>query len=372
MAGKRITDLDKSNFEDRKADGFVAVANSDTSFKVPLSDFNAENLGAQEKLQPAGDSSTPVYINGESKAAAISDPIQPGLGGTGETTLKAACNGMINSLDTGDDTPGDNDYIISQYAGGSQAKYYRRKLSKLWDWLKSKISDKRITIKVNNTSNSFTLNQNKDAELAFITPSVPTVNNNTITIKANGKSGSFTLNQNTNGSIDLGSPSVTPGNGTLTIYGTGEKPNVSANLGSFTANQTTNKDITVSYKSVGGFLPSTKLNYTFSVDGKNNSICVLPYTLIISLTNKTDNSTKVTYLVASALNAVTEFGKNWKNFNSYAHGYIINNTGSKVNLTGFGVSHDQTWSNFDKEQICPFLAYFFPSTNNLNVYRMDL
>jgi hypothetical protein len=203
MAGKRITDLDKSNFEDRKADGFVAVANSDTSFKVPLSDFNAENLGAQEKLQPAGDSSTPVYINGESKATPISSPIQPGLGGTGETTLKDACWGMINSLDTGEDTPSDNDYFISQYAGGSQAKYYRRKLIKIWDWLKSKISDKRITIKVGTTERSFTLNDTQDRSLDFSVPSVPTVNNKTITIKANGKSDSFTLNQSSDKPIDL-------------------------------------------------------------------------------------------------------------------------------------------------------------------------
>lgn len=166
MAGKRITDLDKSSIEARKADGYIAVSNSDTSFKVPLSDFNAENLGAQEKLQPAGDSSTPVYINGESKAAAISSPIQPELGGTGETSLQSSCNAMINSLDTGGDVPTDNDFIVTQYANGSQAKYYRRKLSIFWEWIKGKldslISNKKITINANGKSDSFTLNQSSD------------------------------------------------------------------------------------------------------------------------------------------------------------------------------------------------------------------
>jgi hypothetical protein len=39
MAGKRITDLDQSTIEERKEDGYIAVANSDTSYKIPLSDF---------------------------------------------------------------------------------------------------------------------------------------------------------------------------------------------------------------------------------------------------------------------------------------------------------------------------------------------
>ena len=47
---------------------------------------------------------------------------------------------MINLLSTGTDTPKDDDYFISQYAGGGETTktYHRRKISKLWSYIKSK------------------------------------------------------------------------------------------------------------------------------------------------------------------------------------------------------------------------------------------
>ena len=314
MAGKRITDLDKSSIEERKTDGFVAVANSDTSFKVPLSDFNAENLGAQEKLQPAGDSSTPVYINGESKAAPISSPIQPVLGGTGETSLQDACNAMINSLTTGSTTPTDNDYIVTQFVGGGDTTktYHRRKLSILWEWIKSKvnslISNKKITIKVNSTSNSFTLNQNSDATLAFTTPAVPTVNNPTITISGNGKSGSFTLNQQGAKTIDLGSPSVTPGNGELKLNFGPERTGGTYSSVAFTANQKNGVVKTVGFNDLGPYkhdtwrkynwIPTPSPDLTSGINGY-----LFPFTLVIEWkphSGMNENYKKISYIVPDA------------------------------------------------------------------------
>lgn len=61
-------------------------------------------------------------------------------GGTGRTTLKDACYDLINALGTGNDTPVDADYFVSQYVGGgtTTTTYHRRPISKLWDYVKGK------------------------------------------------------------------------------------------------------------------------------------------------------------------------------------------------------------------------------------------
>ena len=89
-----------------------------------------------------GSTNTPVYVDGEGCVRQITAAIPATLGGTGKTSLNAACNAMINSLPEGTDPPTDNDYIVAQYAGGgtSNTNYYRRKLSKFWDWAKTKVS----------------------------------------------------------------------------------------------------------------------------------------------------------------------------------------------------------------------------------------
>ena len=63
-------------------------------------------------------------------------------GGTGQTTAIDAANSFINSLSTSSDIPVDNDYFISQYVSGgtTSTSYHRRPLSKLWEYIKGKIS----------------------------------------------------------------------------------------------------------------------------------------------------------------------------------------------------------------------------------------
>lgn len=62
-------------------------------------------------------------------------------GGTGKTSGVDAANYLINSLTTGSATPTDNDYYVSQYAGGGSttATYHRRPVSALWTYIKGKI-----------------------------------------------------------------------------------------------------------------------------------------------------------------------------------------------------------------------------------------
>lgn len=61
-------------------------------------------------------------------------------GGTGNTTLTNSMNALVNSLGRGTDTPTDNDYYVSQYAGGGDTTttYHRRPVSSLWKYIKSK------------------------------------------------------------------------------------------------------------------------------------------------------------------------------------------------------------------------------------------
>lgn len=54
---------------------------------------------------------------------------------------QTSANTLINALSTKSGTPQDDDYFVSQYAGGgtTTTTYHRRKLSKLWDYIKGKI-----------------------------------------------------------------------------------------------------------------------------------------------------------------------------------------------------------------------------------------
>ena len=63
-------------------------------------------------------------------------------GGTGQTTAEAAANSFINSLTIGESVPADDDYYVSQYVTGGTniTTYHRRPVSKLWEYIKGKIS----------------------------------------------------------------------------------------------------------------------------------------------------------------------------------------------------------------------------------------
>lgn len=95
---------------------------------------------------------------------------------------------MINALPVGTDDPVDNDYYVSQYADGgtSNTRYYRRPVSKLWNYIKSKLS----TVA---TSGSYTDLSNK-----------PTIGNGKVTVNQNGTTkGTFTMNQTGDTIINL-------------------------------------------------------------------------------------------------------------------------------------------------------------------------
>jgi len=76
-----------------------------------------------------------------SAAKITSGTLAVARGGTGKTTLKDACNSLINSLSTGSSNPVDEDYYVSQYAGGgtSTTTYHRRPVSALYNYIKGKL-----------------------------------------------------------------------------------------------------------------------------------------------------------------------------------------------------------------------------------------
>ena len=147
------------------------------------------------------------YITSSGTAKTISDTLPISKGGTGQTTGENAANALINSLGEGTDTPSDNDYYISQYASGgtTHRTYYRRPVSALWNYIKSKLA----TVA---TSGSYNDLKNK--------PTIPSVGNGTVTIKQAGTSkGTFTMNQTGNTTIELTDNNTTYGVATSSALG---------------------------------------------------------------------------------------------------------------------------------------------------------
>ena len=95
---------------------------------------------------------------------------------------------MINALPVGTDDPVDNDYYVSQNVDGgtSNTGYFRRPVSKLWNYIKTKLA----TVA---TSGSYTDLSNK-----------PTIGNGKVTVNQNGTTkGTFAMNQTGDTVINL-------------------------------------------------------------------------------------------------------------------------------------------------------------------------
>ena len=112
------------------------------------------------------------YITSSGTAKTISDTLPISKGGTGQTTGVNAANVLINSLSTGESTPTDADYYISQYVGGGTktTTYHRRPMSALWNYIKSKLATVATSGSYNDLSNK---------------PTIPTVPSNLVTGSSN-------------------------------------------------------------------------------------------------------------------------------------------------------------------------------------------
>lgn len=110
-------------------------------------------------------------------------------------------NEMINTqLTTGSSTPSDNDFYISQYAGGgaTTTTYHRRPVSALWSYIKSK-SDAVYSAK----SHTHTKSQITDFPASLKNPTALTIQTNGTTAATYDGSAAKTVNI-TKGNIGLG------------------------------------------------------------------------------------------------------------------------------------------------------------------------
>lgn len=188
------------------------------------------------------------YITSSGTAKTISDTLPISKGGTGQTTGINAANVLINSLSTGESTPTDADYYISQYVGGGTktTTYHRRPMSALWNYIKSKLA----TVATSGSYNDLT---NK--------PTIPSVGNGTVTIKQAGTSkGTFTMNQTGNTTIELTDNNTWRGiQNNLTSDSTNDS--LSANQGKVLKgliDKKTNKEVTVAGNSGISILVATQ------------------------------------------------------------------------------------------------------------------
>ena len=85
-----------------------------------------------------------ISQNAQGKITATKQPVRTATTAqTGVIQINAAnANSFINQLSTGDSTPADNDYFISQYVNGgtTTTTYHRRKVSTIWDYVKGKMT----------------------------------------------------------------------------------------------------------------------------------------------------------------------------------------------------------------------------------------
>ena len=107
----------------------------------------ALNITATANITIYGGNLSPVTPTGSKMTLTEYDYKSYGVlpverGGTGQTTANAAANSFINSLTTGESVPVDSDYYVCQYVNGgtTTTTYHRRPISKLWEYIKGKIS----------------------------------------------------------------------------------------------------------------------------------------------------------------------------------------------------------------------------------------
>ena len=130
VANQGLTDDEKANARANIGAGMSSFSGSYTDLKNKPTSLKNPNA---------------LTVNGKTYdgSSAVNAGVQTiANGGTGQTTANAAANSFINSLVTGSSVPVDNDYFISQYVGGgtTNTTYVRRPMSKLWEYIKGKIS----------------------------------------------------------------------------------------------------------------------------------------------------------------------------------------------------------------------------------------
>lgn len=184
------------------------------------SEYRVNNVNISKNNIGLGNVDNTADVNKHvASAKTITDTLPISKGGTGKTTGAEAIKELVNAAEAGEATPSDNDWYLSQWAGGGDTGNHtpvRRKLSALWNYIKSKLSTVATSGSYNDLSNRPNAIKNPNA-LTFtgaVTGSydgsaaksvaIPSVGNGTVIIKQAGtQKGSFTMNQSGNTTIEL-------------------------------------------------------------------------------------------------------------------------------------------------------------------------
>lgn len=147
------------------------------SFTVTPSNGQAQVVNVTPSIttdaSPTANSTNPVQSGGvktaldeksdidhkHSAADITSGVLPPERGGTGQATLEQACNSLITALRTDtsqNNVPLDGDYFVSQFRGGTYDTYFRRPMSALWAYIKSKADLVYAAITHTHTKNDIT------------------------------------------------------------------------------------------------------------------------------------------------------------------------------------------------------------------------
>lgn len=144
--------------EGMSANESLPKANLGNGYEVTIPNAVATGDGATNGLMTAADKAkidglgslsgkNTVNINSDTNGILTCDK-----GGTGANSARNAANAFINALTTGESTPEDNDFFVSQYVGGgtTTTTFHRRKFRTLWSYIKSKLlSDSGVNISGN-------------------------------------------------------------------------------------------------------------------------------------------------------------------------------------------------------------------------------
>ena len=152
------------------------VIDSNSEYEYVWNGDNWERLGPDGSYKVVQTAVSDPTANGNSTSfiATISQDTQGVITATKKTVPDAStstkgiiqitntnANSFLNTLTTGDSVPADNDYYISQYVNGgtTTTTYHRRPVSKLYDYIKTKLAV---------TNNNTTVTWNTETTIATI------------------------------------------------------------------------------------------------------------------------------------------------------------------------------------------------------------
>ena len=143
-----------------KAGSNVSITNSSGTITIDATDTTysskaAASGGTDVSLVTTGEKA--IWNAKTSNTGTVTSVAASGSGGitisgspvttSGTISVGLNLNTAINGLSTGDSVPADNDYVITQYVNGgtTTTTYHRRPISKIWDYIKSKITKTVVT-----------------------------------------------------------------------------------------------------------------------------------------------------------------------------------------------------------------------------------